>query len=163
MVIHKKVAFSVVSFACALVMWQAMKNTCPPREQHLHAVTDVVERTVDRIFEERVQVPEESKQLADYLSSKIIPEAVAKLTQQRIDFSNYAGIISVGTLNGEDADEIPLSIGLFGKVFTTFSDEQAYDYINGMIDETEIENIIKNLNQVNESHGNQDTESNEGE
>lgn len=159
MVIHKKIAFSVVSFACALVMWQAMKNTCPPREQHLHAVTDVVERTVDRIFEERIQIPEESKQLAEYLSSKVIPEAVAKLTQQRIDFTNYGGVISVGSLSGEDGT--PLSIGMFGKVFTTFSEDQAYDYINGLIDETDIENIIKNLNK--ENYGNQDIESDEGE
>lgn len=159
MVIHKKFAFSVVSFACALVMWQAMKNTCPPKEQHLQAVTDVVERTVDRIFEERIQFPEESKQLAEQLSSKIIPEAVAKLTQQRIDFNDYAGIISIGTLSGEEVT--PLSIGLFGKVFTTFSEDQAYDYINGLIDETDIENIIKNLNK--ENYGNENTESDEGE
>lgn len=159
MVIHKKFAFSVVSFACALVMWQAMKNTCPPKEQHLQAVTDVVERTVDRIFEERIQFPEESKQLAEQLSSKIIPEAVAKLTQQRIDFNDYAGIISIGSLSGEETT--PLSIGLFGKVFTTFSEDQAYDYINGLIDETDIENIIKNLNQ--ENYGNENTESDEGE
>lgn len=159
MVIHKKITFSVVSFACALVMWQAMKNTCPPREQHLHAVTDVVERTVDRIFEERIQIPEESKQLAEYLSSKVIPEAVAKLTQQRIDFINYGGVISVGSLSGEDAT--PLSIGMFGKVFTTFSEDQAYDYINGLINETDIENIIKNLNK--ENYGIQDTESDERE
>lgn len=159
MVIHKKFAFSVVSFACALVMWQAMKNTCPPKEQHLQAVTDVVERTVDRIFEERIQFPEESKQLAEQLSSKIIPEAVAKLTQQRIDFNDYAGIISIGSLSGEVTT--PLSIGLFGKVFTTFSEDQAYDYINGLIDETDIENIIKNLNK--ENYGNENTESDEGE
>ena len=159
MVIHKKFAFSVVSFACALVMWQAMKNTCPPKEQHLQAVTDVVERTVDRIFEERIQFPEESKQLAEQLSSKIIPEAVAKLTQQRIDFNDYAGIISIGSLSGEETT--PLSIGLFGKVFTTFSEDQAYDYINGLIDETDIENIIKNLNK--ENYGNENTESDEGE
>ena len=159
MVIHKKFAFSVVSFACALVMWQAMKNTCPPKEQHLQAVTGVVERTVDRIFEERIQFPEESKQLAEQLSSKIIPEAVAKLTQQRIDFNDYAGIISIGSLSGEETT--PLSIGLFGKVFTTFSEDQAYDYINGLIDETDIENIIKNLNK--ENYGNENTESDEGE
>lgn len=159
MVIHKKFAFSVVSFACALVMWQAMKNTCPPKEQHLQAVTEVVERTVDRIFEERIQFPEESKQLAEQLSSKIIPEAVAKLTQQRIDFNDYAGIISIGSLSGEEVT--PLSIGVFGKVFTTFSEDQAYDYINGLIDETDIKNIIKNLNK--ENYGNENTESDEGE
>ena len=75
------------------------------------------------------------------------------------DFTNYGGIISVGSLSGEDGT--PLSIGMFGKVFTTFSEDQAYDYINGLIDETDIENIIKNLNK--ENYGNQNTESDEGE
>lgn len=160
MVIHKKIAFSVVSFACALVMWQAMKNTCPPKEQHLHAVTDVVERTVDKIFEEQIQIPEESKQLAEYLSSKVIPEAVAKLTQQRVDFTSY-GLFSVGSITNAEDGCMPVSIGMFGKVFTTFSEEQAYDYINGLINESDINNIIKQLNEKN--YGNEDIESDEGE
>lgn len=159
MIIHKKFIFSVVSFACGIVMWQAMKNTCPPREQHLQAVTDVVERAVDRIFEERIKLPEESKQLADYLSSTVIPDAVAKLTQQRVDFTSY-GIISMGQITEADGESTPVSLGIFGKVFT-FSEDKAYDYLNSLIDETDIENIIQNLNSKN--YGNEDSESVEGQ
>lgn len=159
MKIHKKFAFSVVSLACALVMWQAMKNTCPPREQHLRAVTDVVERTVDKIFEERIQFPEESRQLAEYLSTNVIPQAVEKLTEQRIDYKSY-GIFSLGNIEQADGETIPVSFGLFGKVFTV-SEDDAYEYLNDLIDQADIENIIKSLNSKN--HGNEDIESDEGQ
>lgn len=159
MKIHKKFTFSVVSFACALVMWQAMKNTCPPREQHLRAVTDVVERTVDKIFEERIQFPEESRQLAEYLSTNVIPQAVAKLTEQRINYKSY-GIFSLGNIEQADGETIPVSFGLFGKVFTV-SEDDAYEYLNGLIDQADIENIIKSLNSNN--YGNKNIESNEGQ
>ena len=159
MVIHKKFTASIVSLACALVMWQAMKNTCPPREQHLRAVTDVVERTVDRIFEERIQFPEESKQLAEYLSTTIIPQAVEKLTAQRINIKDY-GIFSLGNIEQADGENTPISLGLFGKVFT-MSDDAAYQYLNGLIDETDIENIIQSLNSKN--YGNEDIETDEGQ
>ena len=159
MVIHKKIAFSVVSLACGLVMWQAMKNTCPPREQHMRAVTDVVERAVDRIFEERIQFPEESRQIADYLSSTVIPEAVAKLTAKRIDFTSY-GIFSLGNLEQPDGEVTPVSLGLLSKVFT-FSEDDAYDYLNGLIKETDIEQIIQTLN--NSDYGNEDIETDEGQ
>lgn len=159
MILHKKFAFSVVSFACAIVMWQAMKNTCPPKEQHLQAVTDVVERAVDRIFEERVVLPEESKELADYLSSTVIPQAVEKLTQQRIDFTSY-GIVSLGKIAVPDGEDTPVSLGMFGKVFT-ISEDDAYDYLNGLIKETDIENILHELN--SNKNGNINIETDEGQ
>ena len=143
MLIHKKFAFSVVSFACAIIMWQAMKNTCPPKEQHLQAVTEVVERAVDRIFEERVVLPEESKELAEYLSSNVIPKAVAKLTQQRIDFTSY-GIFSLGKIIVPDGEDTPVSIGLFGKVFTV-SEDDAYEYLKGLIDESDVDNVLQKI------------------
>lgn len=149
MTIHKKILFSTVSFACAIVMWQAMKNSCPPREQHLVAVTDVVEHAVDRIFEERIKIPEESRQLAEHLSATVIPKAVSRLTEQRVDFTDY-GIFSLGEITGENGDYVPISIGLFGKVFTV-SEDNAYDYLKGYISEQDIEQIIKNLNESN--HG----------
>lgn len=158
MLIHKKIAFSVVSFACAIIMWQAMKNTCPPKEQHLQAVTDVVERAVDRIFEERVVLPEESKDIAEYLSAKVIPQAVAKLTQQRIDFTSY-GIFSLGKIIVPDGEDTPVSIGLFGKVFTV-SEDDAYDYLNGLIDKSDVDNILQEINK--NENGNNDVENNEG-
>ena len=143
MLIHQKFAFSVVSFACAIIMWQAMKNTCPPKEQHLQAVTDVVERAVDRIFEERVVLPEESKDIAEYLSVKVIPQTVAKLTQQRIDFTSY-GIFSLGKIIVPDGEDTPVSIGLFGKVFTV-SEDDAYEYLKGLIDKSDVDNVLQKI------------------
>lgn len=159
MKIHKKFAFSVVSFACALVMWQAMKNSCPPREQHLRAVTDVVERTVDKIFEERIQFPEESRQLAEYLSTNVIPQAVEKLTEQRINYKNY-GIFSLGDITQADGERTPVSFGLFGKVFTIDEDD-AYEYVNNLISQEDIENIIESLN--SKEHGNKIIKTDEGQ
>lgn len=159
MTIHKKFAFSVVSFACAIVMWQAMKSSCPPKEQHLQAVTSVVERAVDRIFEERVVLPEESKELAEYLSSTVIPQAVEKLTRQRIDFTSY-GIVSLGKIIVPDGEDTPVSLGLFGNVYT-ISEDDAYDYINGLIKETDIENILQQLN--SDKNGSNIIEGDEGQ
>lgn len=155
MVTHKKIIFSVVSLAYGVVMWQAMKNTC----QHLQAVTDVVQRTVDRIFEERVQIPEESRQLAEYLSSTVIPQAVEKLTRQKIDVRDF-GVFSIGQVSTRDGDSTPVSLGLFGKVFT-FSEADAYNYISSLINEKDIENILQTLN--NNGYGNKDTQTDEGQ
>ena len=159
MVIHRKIAFSVVSIACGIVMWHAMKNTCPPKEKHLQAVTDVVESVVDRIFEERVTVPEESRQLAEYLSSTVIPQAVEKLTQQKINVTDY-GVFSLGDIKGADGSTTPVSLGLFGKVFTV-SEDDAYDYINNIIGDMDLENILRTLN--NKENGNSNTETDEGQ
>lgn len=157
--IHKKFMFSIVSLACGIVMWQAMKNTCPQKEQHLQAVADVVERTVDRIFEERIKIPEESEQLASYLSSVVIPQAVEKLTRQRVDVHDF-GVFSMGNINSEDGEKTPVSIGLLGKVFT-FGEEDAYDYINSLINEEDIKKLLHTLNSNN--YGNEDIETVEGQ
>ncbi len=159
MILHKKIAFSVVSFACAIVMWQAMKSTCPPKEQHLRAVTDVVEHAVDRVFEERIVLPQESKELAEYLSSTVIPQAVEKLTRQRIDFTSY-GIVSLGKIIVPQGGDTPVSVGLFGRVFT-ISEDDAYDYVNSLIQETDINNILNQLN--SNSNGDNGTEDDEGQ
>ena len=157
MTIHKKIATSIVSLACGLVMWQAMKNSCPPREKHLQAVTDVVEETVNRIFEEKISFPEESKELAQYLSTDMIPKIVAKITEQRIDFKDFA-LFSIGMIEGEEY--MPVSIGVLGRVFT-FDSEDGYEYANKIIGETELNNIINYFNNIN--YGINQTESNEGE
>lgn len=161
MVIHKKIIYSVVSLACGLVMYQQMKNTCPPKEQHQKAVTDVVERAVDRIFMEKVKFPDESKQLATYLSESVIPQAVAKLTEKQIDVSSF-GVFSLGTIDGLDEGSVPVSFGLCGKVFTIDEDE-VYKYINNMLDEDEINNILKTINEQNNGTDNSDIETEKGE
>ena len=152
MTLHKKFACSIVGLACALIMWQAMKNSCPPREQHLQAVTDVVERTVGRIFEEKINFPEESKQIAEYLAAEIIPKAVERLTAERIDFTDY-GIFSLGNIENENGEAVPISIGLLGKVFT-ISEEQAEEYIDSLLSDSEIDYIINNLKE--KENGNED-------
>lgn len=137
----KKLTTSIVSLAAALVMYGAMKNTCPSREQHMNAVTDVVEKALDKIFEERIQVPDESRELANYLAQEIIPQAVEKLTSQKIDFTDY-GIISTGSVEDGEGDSHVVSLGLFGKVFT-LSEEDAYNYLQKMVDDMNLEQILQ--------------------
>ena len=69
--IIKKTITAVTSLAAALVMYGAMKNTCPSREQHMNKVTSVVEKALDKIFEEKIRIPQESREMADYLSQEV--------------------------------------------------------------------------------------------
>jgi len=138
--IFKKLTTTVVSLAAALTMYSAMKNTCPSREEHLTVMTDVVEKTLDKIFEEKIMFPEQSRGLADYLTSKVVPEAVGKLTSEKLDFSDY-GILSVGSFEDEDGNSHPVSLGVFGNVFTP-SEEQIYGYLKQIVDDMELEKIL---------------------
>ena len=137
----KKLTTSIVSLAAALVMYGAMKNTCPSRQQHLTAVTDVVEKALDKIFEERIQVPEESRELANYLALEVIPNAVEKLASQKIDIKDY-GIISLGSMEVGNGDSQTVSVGVFGKVFT-FSEDDAYEYLQKIVDDMNLESILQ--------------------
>ena len=128
----KKTATSIVSIAAALVMYGVMKNTCPSREQHMTAVTDVMESTFDKIIHEHIRVPEQSRELADYLTSEVIPQAVEKLTCQQVDVTDY-GVFSVGNLEDEEGGGHAVTIGLFGKVFTV-GEQQTYDYLNELFE-----------------------------
>lgn len=158
MLIHKKILFSLASFGCAIVMWQAMKSSCPPKEQHMQAMTDVVEKAVDRIFEEKIILPEESKELASYLMTNVIPPAVEKLTRERLDFSSY-GIFSLGTIE-EDGKRIPVSVGVLGKVFT-LSENDAYNYFRDYVVPESINDSI--LTPKNKTNGKQNTQTDEGQ
>ena len=124
----KKTATSIVSIAAALVMYGIMKNTCPSREQHMTEVTNVMESILDKIFHEHIKVPEQSRKLADYLSSEVIPQAVEKLTNQQVDVTDY-GVFSIGNLEDEEGGGHAVTIGLFGHVFT-IGEQQTYDYLN---------------------------------
>ncbi len=137
----KKLTTSIVSLAAALVMYGAMKNTCPSRQQHLTAVTDVVEKALDKIFEERIQVPEESRELANYLALEVIPNAVEKLASQKIDIKDY-GIISLGSMEVGNGDSQTVSVGVFGKVFT-LSEDDAYEYLQKIVDDMNLESILQ--------------------
>lgn len=137
----KKTVTAVVSLAAALVMYGAMKNTCPTREQHMTAVNNVVEKTLDKIFEERIQFPDESREIANYLALEVIPQAVEKLTNERIDYTDY-GVISLGSIEDGQGDGHTVSVGIFGKVFT-ITEDMAHDYLSRMIDDMNLETILQ--------------------
>ena len=139
--IIKKTITAVTSLAAALVMYGAMKNTCPSREQHMNKVTSVVEKALDKIFEEKIRIPQESREMADYLSQEVIPQAVERLTSQRIDVTDY-GIVSLGSFDDGDGENQSISIGLFGKVFT-FNEDQAYEYLQQVIGDMDLENLLQ--------------------
>lgn len=140
----KNLTKSVVFLAAAVVMFGAMKSTNPSREQHLSEVADVVERAVTRIYEEKIVIPEESRVLADYLATEVIPAAVEKLTNQQMDVTDY-GLFSLGSIGLEDGDSTPVSLGVFGKVFT-MTEQQAYDYLKECVNDERLEQLLEKLN-----------------
>ena len=79
----KSTLTSVVSLACGLVMYSAMKNSKPSLQNHANAVTDVVENVVDDIFQNRIVIPEQSVKMADYISNKVIPKAMDTINRVR--------------------------------------------------------------------------------
>ena len=129
--IAKSTATSVVCLAVALVMFGAMKNTRPSNVQHADAVSDVVEKVVTEIFEDRIEVPEESRQLAEHLSSEVIPKAIEKVSHGKIDLTDF-WIFNIGTITEEDGDEEAVSIGILGKVFT-FNEGKIRENIEDMV------------------------------
>lgn len=112
----KSTVKSIVLLAVALVMFGAMKKTQPSHMQHANAVTATVEKVVDDIIQNKVAFPQKSRELADYLTSDVVPKAVEKLTNGQIDITDY-WIFNVGSIEGEDG-ESAVTIGCFGKVFT---------------------------------------------
>ena len=113
---------SVVYLAVALVMYGAMKNTRPSQLQHANAVTGVVESVVDDIFQNRIEIPAESRDLANYISGTVVPKALEKVRHGKIDVTDF-WIFNVGSIPGENGDEDAVSIGILGKVFT-FNEEK---------------------------------------
>ena len=81
---------------------------------------------------------------------------MAKLTANKIDFTSL-GVFSIGTLEGEN---VPVSLGVFGQVFT-IGEDRTYEYLNNMIDENEMNKILQNLN--TEEDGKEQATKDEGE
>lgn len=108
---------SIVYLTVALVMYGAMKNTRPSQLQHANAVTGVVENVVDDIFQNRIEIPAESRDLADYISGTVVPKALEKVQNGKIDVTDF-WIFNVGSISGEDGNDNAVSIGILGKVFT---------------------------------------------
>lgn len=118
---------SIVYLAVALVMYGAMKNTRPSQLQHANAVTGVVENVVDDIFQNRIEIPAESRDLADYISGTVVPKALEKVQNGKIDVTDF-WIFNVGSISGEDGNDNAVSIGILGKVFT-FNEEKIREQI----------------------------------
>lgn len=129
--IAKSTAKSVVYLAVALVMYGAMKNTRPSNVQHADAVSEAVERVVDDIFENRIEIPTESRDLADYLSSKVVPKAIDKVSHGKIDLTDF-WIFNIGSVTDEEGNEDAVSIGILGKVFT-FNEDKIREDIEEMV------------------------------
>ena len=117
MAIIKDITKSVVFLACGLVMYGYMKKNTPSGEKHQQAMVESVERIVTKVYEEKIEFPEESRKLADYLSEKVIPQAVEKIIHGRIDLSDY-DIFNIGIVTDDDGVHHIVSIGLFDTVFT---------------------------------------------
>lgn len=136
----KKIGNSIVFLAGALVMYGAMKNTMPTGDEHMQRLTDEVENIVDKMMD-RIQIPDESRQLAEFLSTEVIPEGVDRLLSGRLDVTDLGGLVSIGKVTDSEGNEHIASVGIFGHVFTVGSEElqkeveeavlQAYDEGNG--------------------------------
>ena len=141
----KSVALSVVYLAVALVMYSAMKNTRPSQLQHANAVTDVVEHVVDDIFENRIEIPAESRDLADYISTTVVPKALEKVQNGKIDLTDF-WIFNVGSITDENGEEEAVSIGILGKVFT-FNEEKIRENIEETVTQ-DMNEFLSNGNSV---------------
>ena len=144
----KSTVASVVYLAVALVMYGAMKNTRPSQIQHANAVTDVVERVVDDIFQNRIEIPAESRDLADYLTTDVVPKAIEKMRNGKIDLTDY-WIFNIGKVTDEDGNEDAVSLGILGKVFV-FDEDKIRDNIETTVKD-EMKEYLGEKGQENDS------------
>lgn len=142
----KSTAKSVVYLAVALVMYGAMKNTRPSELQHANAVTSVVENVVDDIFQNRIEIPAESRDLADYISINVVPKALEKVRNGKIDLTDF-WIFNIGHVTGEDGEEEAVSIGILGKVFT-FNEDKIRENIEQSVTQ-DMDDFLKEQNANN--------------
>lgn len=152
----KQTVVGVVSLACGLVMYGAMKNTRPSSLQHANAVTDVVEKIVDDIFQNRIVFPEKSREMAGYISGSVVPNAVDKLTNGKIDLQDF-WIFNLGSVTDEEGNEELVSLGVFGKVFT-FNEDKIRQDIEEMVQSDMKEFMKSNDNGLGVECGGETTE-----
>lgn len=114
--IIKNAIRSVVFLAAGLVMYGAMKRTAPGQEKHQKVLTESVEHMLDYIYQEKIEFPEESRKLSRLMSDEIIPKAVNKIINGKIDLSDYH-VINLATVKDDEGQEHLLSIGVLGMVF----------------------------------------------
>ena len=152
----KQTVVGVVSLACGLVMYGAMKNTRPSSLQHANAVTDVVEKIVDDIFQNRIVFPEKSREMAGYISGSVVPNAVDKLTNGKIDLQDF-WIFNLGSVTDEEGNEELVSLGGFGKVFT-FNEDKIRQDIEEMVQSDMKEFMKSNDNGLGVECGGETTE-----
>lgn len=142
----KQTVVAVVSLACGLVMYGAMKNTRPSSLQHANAVTDVVEKIVDDIFQNRIVFPDESREMSGYISGSIVPNAVEKLTNGKIDLQDF-WVFNLGSVTDEEGNEELVSLGVLGKVFT-FNEDKIREDIEEMVQSDMKEFMKSNDNNI---------------
>lgn len=146
----KSTAIAVVYLACGLVMYGTMKNTRPSQNQHANAVTGVVEHVVDDVFQNRIEIPSESRDLADYISNNVVPKALEKVRNGKIDLKDY-WIFNVGNVVGKDGEEEAVSIGILGKVFT-FNEDKIRENIEEAVND-DMQEFLKNQQETNGDKG----------
>lgn len=142
----KSTAIAVVYLACGLVMYGTMKNTRPSQNQHANAVTGIVEHVVDDVFQNRIEIPSESRDLADYISNNVVPKALEKVKNGKIDLKDY-WIFNVGKVVGKDGQEEAVSIGILGKVFT-FNEDKIRENIEETVND-DMQEFLKNQQETN--------------
>lgn len=136
---------SVVYLAVALVMYGAMKNTRPSQLQHANAVTGVVESVVDDIFQNRIEIPAESRDLANYISGTVVPKALEKVRHGKIDVTDF-WIFNIGSIPDGNGEEDAVSIGILGRVFT-FNEGKIREQIEQSVTE-DMNDFMSNGNPV---------------
>jgi hypothetical protein len=113
----KKLPLAIVTLACSYTMYIAMKSTAPSTDAHANVLTEEVEKMLDKLYTEKIVMPEESKQIASYLYYDVTPKVVDKILNGKIDLSDF-DFLTLGTIKDSEGDTHIVSLGIFGQVFT---------------------------------------------
>ena len=118
----KRTIKAVVCLGAGLVMYEYMNRTIPSRDEHVAAASQMVQRVIDKAFMDKIQFPEQSREIANYISNTLIPQATQKVMSDNLDIKSF-GIASIGTIKQENGEEDVLSLGILGNVFTFGEDK----------------------------------------
>ena len=142
--IIKRTIKAVVLLGVALVMYGAMNKTLPSKDQHVIATSQMVKRVMDKVFMDKIHFPEESREIADYISNTLIPQATQKAMSENLDIKDF-GIANIGTIETVDGDDEILSLGILGKVFT-FGEEETYERLEKYMNMSNVDEAIDIIN-----------------
>lgn len=142
--IIKRTIKAAVLLGVALVMYGAMNKTLPSRDQHIIATSQMVKRVMDKVFMDKIHFPKESREIADYISNTLIPQATQKAMSENLDIKDF-GIANIGTIETVDGDDEILSLGILGKVFT-FGEEETYERLEKYMNMSNVDEAIDIIN-----------------